>query len=135
MLGSGGAMLQTPVLDGRSFDPVPCQQDGLAAPEVDIGGREVIQALVVAPVVVVLDEDAELGFEITGQIIVRQQDPVLEGLVPALDLALGLGRVRCATDMLHALIIELFGQVAGEIAGSVVGQQPWRMDDLRLIAA
>ena len=135
MLGSGGAMLQTPVLDGRSFDPVPCQQDGLAAPEVDIGGREVIQALVVAPVVVVLDEDAELGFEITGQIIVRQQDPVLEGLVPALDLALGLGRVRCATDMLHALIIEPFGQVAGEIAGSVVGQQPWRMDDLRLIAA
>ena len=89
MLGSGVAMLQTPVLDGLSFDPFPFQQDGVAAPEVDIGGREVIQALVVAPVVVVLDEDAELGFEITGQIIVLQQDPVLEGLVPALDLALG----------------------------------------------
>ena len=135
MLGSGVAMLQTPVLDGLSFDPFPFQQDGLAAPEVDIGGREVIQALGVAPVVVVLDEDAELGFEITGQIIVLQQDPVLEGLVPALDLALGLGMVRCATDMLQALIIEPFGQVAGEIAGSVVGQQPWLMDDLRLIAA
>ena len=46
-------MLQAPVLDGLSFDPFPFQQDGLAAPEVDIGGREVIQALVVAPVVVV----------------------------------------------------------------------------------
>ena len=66
-------MLQAPVLDGLSFDPFPFQQDGLAAPEVDIGGREVIQALVVAPVVVVLDESAELGFEITGQIIVLQQ--------------------------------------------------------------
>ena len=42
----------------------------------------------------------------------HQQDPVLEGLVPALDLALGLGMARCATDMLHALIIEPFGQVA-----------------------
>ena len=49
MLGSGVAMLQTPVLDGLSFDPFPFQQDGLAAPEVDIGGREVIQALVVVP--------------------------------------------------------------------------------------
>ena len=62
-------MLQALVLDGLSFDPFPFQQDGLAAPEVDIGGREVIQALVVAPVVVVLDEGADLGFEITGQII------------------------------------------------------------------
>ena len=65
----------------------------MATPEVDIGGREVIQALVVAPVVVVLDEGAELGFEITGQIIVLEQDPVLQRLVPALDLALGLGMV------------------------------------------
>ena len=89
-------MLQTPVLEGLSFDPFPFQQDGVTAPEVDIGGREVIQALVVAPVVVVLDEDAELGFEITRQIIVLQQDPVLEGLVPALDLALGM--VRCALN-------------------------------------
>ena len=68
-------------------------------PEVDIGEREVIQALMVAPVVVVLDEGAELGFEITGQIIVLEQDTVLQRLVPALDLVLGLGMVRCATDM------------------------------------
>ena len=59
MLGSGVAMLQAPVLDGLSFGPFPFQQDSWAAPEVDIGGREVIQALVVAPMVVVLDEGAE----------------------------------------------------------------------------
>ena len=128
-------MSQASVLDGLSFDPFPFQQDGLAAPEVDIGGREVIQTLVVAPVVVVLDEGAELGLESTGQILVLQPRPVLEGLVPALDLALGVGRVRCATDRLHALIIEPFGQVAGDRAGSVVGQQSWLMDALRLIAA
>ena len=85
-------MLQAPVLDGLSFYPFPFQQDGLAAPEVDIRGREVIQALVVTPVAVVMDEGVELGFEITGQIIVLQQDPVHEGLVPALDLALGVDR-------------------------------------------
>ena len=60
-----------------SFDPFPFRQDGLAAPEVGIGGCEVIQALVVAPVVVVLDEGAGPGFGITGQKIVLQQDPVL----------------------------------------------------------
>ena len=86
----------------------------------------------VAPVLVVRDESVELGFEISGQTIVLQQDSVLEGLVPTLDLDLNMGIVRCATDMLHRLIIEPFGQVAGDIAGSVVGQEPWLiMDDFR----
>ena len=38
-------MLQAPVLIGLWFDPFPFQQDGLAAPEVDIGGREVTQSI------------------------------------------------------------------------------------------
>ena len=64
-----------------------------------------------------MDEGDELGFEITGQIRVIQQGAVLEGLVLVLDLALGLslGMVRCASDMLDALIIEPFGQVAGDV--------------------
>jgi hypothetical protein len=39
-------------------------------------------------VIVVVDEDRDLGFEITGQEVIFQQDAVLEGLMPALDLAL-----------------------------------------------
>ena len=66
ILGSGVAVLQAPVLDGFPFDPFPFQQDGLAAPEVDIGGREVAQALVVAQVIIVFDEGGDLSFEITG---------------------------------------------------------------------
>ena len=31
-------MLQAPVFDGLSLDPFSLQQDGLAAPEVDVGG-------------------------------------------------------------------------------------------------
>ena len=135
ILRSGVAVLQAPVLDGLSFDSFPFQKDGLAAPKVDISERKIIQALVITLVIVVLDECAELVFEVTGQLIVLQQDPVLEGLVPAFDLALGLGMVRGASDMLHALIIEPFGQVAGDIAGSIVRQQPGLMDDLRPIAA
>ena len=104
-------------------------------PEVDIGGREVAQVLVIAPVIVVFDEGGELGFEITGQIVALQQDAVLEGLVPALDLALGLGMLRYASGMLDALLIEPFGQIAGDIAGSIIRQQPGLMDNLRPIAA
>jgi hypothetical protein len=47
---------------------------------------------VIAQVIIVLDEGGEMGSEITGQIIVLQQDAVFEDLVPALDLALGLGK-------------------------------------------
>jgi hypothetical protein len=60
---------------------------------------------------------------------------VLQRLVPTLDLALGLGVVRSATDMLHALIIEPFGEIAGDVARPVVGEQPRLMEDRRLIAA
>jgi len=37
--------------------------------------------------IVVVDECLDLGFEITGQELVFQQDAVLKGLVPAFDLA------------------------------------------------
>eukprot|EP01042_Synura_sphagnicola_P003829 gene3829-4791_t len=73
--------------------------DGLASPEVDVGGGEVVQALVIAPVVVVLDKCGDLSFKVAGQVIVLQQNAVLERLVPALDLSLGLWVVGRAADM------------------------------------
>ena len=45
--------------DGLSFDPFSLFQDSLAAAEVDVSGREILQAFVVAPVVVVIDEASE----------------------------------------------------------------------------
>ena len=109
-------MLQAPALDGLSFDPFSFQQDGLSASEVDVGGGEITQAFVITPMIVVLDERIDLGFEVTGQIVILQQNPVLQGLVPSLDLALGLRMVGSATDMLHAPIIEPFSQVTGDVA-------------------
>lgn len=67
-------MLQAPQFDGLSFDPFSLQQDSFAAPEEDVGRREVVEALMVTPVVIALDEGRDLGFEIAWQEVVLQQD-------------------------------------------------------------
>src|SRR3954451_16617290 len=53
--------------------------------------------------------------------------------MPALDLALRLWVIRCATNMLDAPAVEPFGQIAGDIGGTIVGQQPRAVDDRDLI--
>jgi hypothetical protein len=40
------------------------------------------------------DEGRDLAFEIAGEVVVLKQHAVLEGLMPALDLALGLRVLR-----------------------------------------
>ena len=61
--------------------------------------------------IVVLDKGVDLSFEVARQIVIVEQDAVLLGLMPALDLALGLGMIRRAAHMLHALMLEPPGQV------------------------
>ncbi len=92
-------MKQAPGFDCLPFDPFSLFQNGVAALEVDIGRGEVLQALMIAPVVVVIDESIDLLPEITGQVVVFQQDTVLQGLVPALDLSLSLRIVWRPSDM------------------------------------
>lgn len=58
----------------------------------------------VALVVVVVDEGANLRFEIAGQVVIFQQNAVLQGLVPALYLALGLRMVGLAVNLRHASV-------------------------------
>jgi len=83
-------MLQAALSDCLFFDFLPFPQDSFVAPEVDVSGCDVVQALVVALVVVILDKSPDLAFEISGQLIVFQQNTVLHGLMPAFDFALGL---------------------------------------------
>lgn len=59
-------MLQAPILDSLSFDPFSLFDDGLCPAEVGVGGRYVVQALVVTLIVVMFDERCDLGFEIAG---------------------------------------------------------------------
>ena len=56
MLGGLLAMQQASCGDCPSFDPFPFDEDGLAASEVDVGGGQVAEALVVSAVIVVGDE-------------------------------------------------------------------------------
>src|SRR4029077_9582080 len=75
--GSLQPVAQATVGDGLSLDPFSFCQDGWTASEVDVGRGEIVDALVVAAVVVVVDEGGDLGFEITRQEVVFQQDAVL----------------------------------------------------------
>jgi hypothetical protein len=58
---------QARIGDCLSFDPFPFDQNGLAPPEVDIGWRQIANALMIAQVIVVGDEGLDLGFEIARQ--------------------------------------------------------------------
>ena len=88
----------------------------------------------VTPVIVVLDEARDLGFEITGQIIVLEQNAVLERLVPALDLALGLRMARGAANMRDATVLQPFRKIARDVR-SVIAEQSWFVHDLGAVAA
>ena len=61
---------QAPRFDCLSFDPFSLSQSDLASSEVDVSGREVLQDLVVATVIVMLDESVNLLREIAKQILV-----------------------------------------------------------------
>lgn len=77
----------------------------------------------VSVVIIVVDEGVDLGLKVTGQKIVFEQDAVLEGLVPALDLALGLGMHRGAADMVHAIGADPLGQFIGDVTRTIVAEQ------------
>jgi hypothetical protein len=65
-------VLQAAISDCVSFDPFSFQQDGLGASKVDVSRCEITQALVIAAMVVVIDECVDLGLEVAGQIIINQ---------------------------------------------------------------
>ena len=71
-------MLQAAVCDGVALDAFAFREDLLSSAEVDIGWCEVIDALMIANVIVVFDEGPYLTFEITGQVVVFEQDTALQ---------------------------------------------------------
>ena len=97
-------MVQAAVLDGECFDVLSPFDDCGVSPEVGIGGGDVADTLMVAVVIVATDEGADLAFQITRQEIVLQQDAVLQRLMPALGLALGLGGDRVRRESLNRAI-------------------------------
>ncbi len=107
MLCGDLAVMQASGFDSLSFDPFSLFQDGLSPSEVDIGRGQIIDALVIAVVVVVIHEGFNAGLKISGEEVVIQQDTILQGLVPSFNLALGLGMIRCAPGVTHLLFIQI----------------------------
>ncbi len=114
-------MTQAPGLDGLALYFFALLQDFRRPPVISIGGCHVAQALMVTSVVVMLDEGGDLLFEITGQIIVFKQDAVFQGLVPSLDLALGLWMARGSSYVLDVSAFEPFRQIASDITRPIIG--------------
>ena len=54
-----GELLQASILDCDAFDPICVTQNFLSRVRVDVGRGEVVQALVIAAMVVVVDEGGE----------------------------------------------------------------------------
>ena len=98
MLSRFALKVQAAVLDGQFLYLFPPFDDGGVTSEVGVGWCDVANALVVAVVVVMIDKGADLVFEVARQIVVFQQYPVLQGLMPALDVALGLRVIRLPSD-------------------------------------
>ena len=59
-------MLQAALLDCLFLDFFPFPEYSFVAAEVDVGGCDVVQALVVSLVVVVFDEATDLTFQVAG---------------------------------------------------------------------
>ena len=66
ILGGDFAVLQAPAFECLSFDAPTFFEDLSAPAEVDIRRGQVLQTLVISVVIIVLDEVADLGFEIAG---------------------------------------------------------------------
>ena len=98
-------MVQAAVLDGLLFDAPPLSEDFLTATKVDVRRGEVADALVVAVVVVVVDQDIDCRFQFAVKEVVFQKDAALQDLVPAFDFALGLRMHGRTANVRHAFIV------------------------------
>ena len=81
--------MQAPSLfDGFPFDAFPPLENGRSSSEVNVDRRQVVQALVIAAIVVVLDELADAQLELALQVIVP---PARCGVVSSIFRTFDLG--------------------------------------------
>ena len=69
-------MLQAALLDCLFLDRFPFSENVFVTPEVDVRGSDVVQALVIAVIVVVIDKDTNLLLQVAWQVVVFQENVV-----------------------------------------------------------
>ena len=67
-------MLQASGFERFALEALALGEDGLGPPEVDVGRGQIIEALMVAGVIVMLDEGRDPALKLAGQVIVLEQD-------------------------------------------------------------
>jgi len=89
----------------------------------------------VPAVIVVIHESPDVLFKVSGKIVVFEQDPVLQRLMPSLDLALGLQMIGSTTNVIDLLGVQPVSEFCRDVAGPIVTQQPWLVSHPDLITA
>ena len=79
----------------------------------------------VPAVIVVIHESPNILFKVSRKIVAFEQDPVLQRLMPSLDLALGLRMIGSTTNMIDLLGVQPVSEFCRDVAGPIVTQQPW----------
>jgi hypothetical protein len=79
-----------PLHDGALLQLLPPLQDFFPPPVVDVGRRHVADALVITPVVLVVDEVGHRPLQFSRALVDQQVQPGFDRLVEALQLAVGL---------------------------------------------
>jgi hypothetical protein len=90
------------VLDCALLDLIAAFADAITLPEVDIGRLQIVEALMVAAMIVVLAEVVDGALEITGQVVVFEQDALFNERCVGADLS--LRRVTTLLQAFEALI-------------------------------
>ena len=94
------------MLDGLSFDPFSFQEDGFATSEVEVGGCEIFVALVVTPVVVMIDEAFDPIFEVAGHVVVFEQGTNRRGSRKFAEIASGqMPKIRQSSSISSSIAI------------------------------
>ena len=60
-------MLQAAVCDGQAFDPFAFEEDAFGPSKIDVGGRQIVEALVISAVIVLIDERGDLPSRSPGR--------------------------------------------------------------------
>ena len=113
-------MLQASILDCLFLDLFPFSENVFGTPGVDVRGSDVVQALVIAVIVVVIDKDTDLLLQIAWQVVVFQENAVLHGLVPAFDFTLCLRMEWSVANVFHLFLFHPFSQIGRDVARAII---------------
>ena len=90
---------------------------------------QVVQAFMISPRVVVVDEVCELPLKVARKIIVFKQDAVFHRAMPALDLTLRLRMIGLAACVRDLALLEPSLQLCRDVARAVVAEEPRPVPD------